>query len=986
MKTLGIIILALLLISCAGKNKSSCNDHFDAQQYDESSKIDLRGKWQFVAPEDQKDIIKYISGDLPFKDSIILPGSIADNKKETTPKARGKIPWEDKTEWALSQDYSFEGIALYKREIEIPENWQGKRIELFLERTRQTRVWIDGKYVGYNDMLSTPHQYELGKLSPGKHELLIAVDNQYDINVLSWSHAIVFSTQTNWNGIIGGMYLEATPLVWIKKTCITTDIHEKKTVLNITLGNISDNVQDISINASAKSFNTQKQHEPDPVQKIITCGRGGSEISLILDMGEKQLLWDEFDPALYRLNLELDFQGSKHLVNETFGMVDFRSNGKQFTVNGKVIFLRGKHDGCVFPLTGYTSMDKDEWVRLMKIAKKYGINHYRFHSWCPPGAAFEAADLVGIYMQPELSSWNGLSKSEDISKTATVKEVLYGLVEEAKPVYNPENITHGEQYFTKEGNGILDVYGNHASFRLFALGNEMHGNRTVMQRMVDHFRNYDHARRLYAQGSNNFITDPSPGKTDDYWTTMRTSTKMYHNNKANVVRASFASVSQQQEGPINALSPSTTFDFYNAIDSLTIPVISHENGQYLFFPDFHEMDRYTGVLKPYNFEIFKKRFIENGMGERTDKFFQAAGKLSTILYLEDMESLIRTTEMAGFQLLDLQDYPGQCTALVGILNVFMESKGLITPEKWREFCNDVVILGRFEKYVYRSGEPLNIKIEVANYRKNEIENATIKWSVVGVDQGIIRGIDIEQGKITPVGEVTVTLPELEKARKVSINLDMKGMEYEKSYPIWIFPSEKSGVDDKNVMVVRELNDSVEERLKKGGRVLFIPDHDKYKDISLGGTFITTFWAFPKFHAAAIARGYEPSPGTMGLLIDNKHPALKEFPTESHSNWQWWAPTKNSRTLILDDAPVNLKPIVETIDNVWRGHRLGTLFEAKVDEGKLFVSAIDLLKIKNTPEGEALYNGIIEYMAGDKFNPKTEIKTESKFWNQLILKE
>ena len=370
------------------------------------------------------------------------------------------------------------------------------------------------------------------------------------------------------------------------------------------------------------------------------------------------------------------------------------------------------------------------------------------------------------------------------------------------------------------------------------------------------------------------------------------------------------------------------------------------------------------------------------MGDRTDRFFQAAGKLSARLYLEDIESLIRTPGMAGFQLLDLQDYPGQCTALVGVLNAFMESKDIITPEKWREFCNDVVILGRFEKYVYRAGDSLNIKIEVANYGREEIKDATINWSVTDVDKGEFNFVDIPQGVICSIGELLQKLPEVEKAIQVTLEIAIKGTEYKKSYPLWIFPSENRFVENKKVTVVRELDSSVEKELINGCNVLFIPTHDNLKKISTGGTFMTFFWAFPKFHQAAIDRGYEPSPGTMGLLIDEKHPALSQFPTDFHSDWQWWLPTQNSSPIILDDAPVELLPLVETIDNVWRGHRMGTLFEARVGKGKLFVSTIDLIKIKNSPEGEALYNGIVEYMAGDGFNPKTEIKTDSKFWNQL----
>ncbi|MCU7497148.1 MAG: hypothetical protein HF311_16875, partial [Ignavibacteria bacterium] len=179
--------------------------------------------------------------------------------------------------------------------------------------------------------------------------------------------------------------------------------------------------------------------------------------------------------------------------------------GTQFAVNGRTTFLRGKHDGCVFPLTGHPPMDEAGWLKYLKICRQYGINHIRFHTWTPPEAAFAAADALGMYLQPELPYWGEYNE--------TIQKAMM-----------------------PEAERILKAYGNHPSFVIFTLGNECGGSRDVMAAMVSDLRARD-PRHLYAQGSNNFYWDPSPGAGDDFWTTMRTGKDAAHS-----VRGSFATV------------------------------------------------------------------------------------------------------------------------------------------------------------------------------------------------------------------------------------------------------------------------------------------------------------------------------------------------------------------------------------------------------------------------------------------------------------
>jgi hypothetical protein len=58
-----------------------------------------------------------------------------------------------------------------------------------------------------------------------------------------------------------------------------------------------------------------------------------------------------------------------------------------------------------------------------------------------------------------------------------------------------------------------------------------------------------------------------------------------------------------------------------------------------------------------------------------DDFFYTSGKLSVQCYKEELEAAARTKRLAGYQILDIQDFSGQGTALVGILDAFMDNKG-----------------------------------------------------------------------------------------------------------------------------------------------------------------------------------------------------------------------------------------------------------------------------------------------------------------------
>ena len=876
-------------------------------------------------------------------DSLFLPGTTDMGKK-------GTYNTDMTLTTSLSREYVFEGKALYTKQVDIPEEWDGTSVRLVMERTKPTTIWIDGKEVGANNDISTAQQYDLSSyLFPGTHTVAILVDNGKQAvpeKVYGSSHAYSASTQTNWNGIIGDFYLESAPLCGIDEIQLYPDVAKKVVTARVTLRNPDKGVGKGILSFYAEAWNTDKQHKT-PVQTIeVDWTKPEQEFELAL--GDKALLWSEFTPALYRLSVSLKTDQSVDTEQATFGLRDFKTKGRQFTMNGKVTFLRGKHDACVFPLIAHTAMDVETWRHYFQVAKQYGINHYRFHSWCPPEACFEAADIEGIYLQPELPIWGNI----DIDDTELC------------------------DYLLKEGRNLHRAYSNHASFVMFGLGNEMSGEEGLAM-LIQTFKKEDN-RHIYSSGSNNYLGFKGKQANEDYFTTCRVGRegdKQFNTH----ARASFSFADAYDGGYLNHTYPNSEMDFSSANVLCDVPIISHETGQFQVYPNYEEIKKYTGVLKPRNFEIFKKRLEEAGMINLAYDFMMASGKWSALLYRADIEMNLRTPEWGGFQLLDLQDYPGQGSAYVGILDAFMESKGLIAPEEWRHFCSEVVPLFCTEKFCWTNDEALTGEVEIANYSESDLNSKQLSWTLTDskqqvLDKGVLP-LQVKQGELAKVGTLKPAIASVRKAEKVTLALSIDGTPYRNDYSLWIYPAADKEVAPSEDICVTDDLDAHLKYLTEGGKVLWFPSKDKHKDQTVGGLFQTDYWNYRMFRTICENLDRPVSPGTLGILTDPGHPALADFPTEFHTNWQWFPIIKQSYPMILDRLSDDYRPIVQVIDNVERNHKLGLLFEFKVGNGKLLVCMSDLKAVQDKPEARQFYRSILEYMESSAFAPSYSLSAK-----------
>jgi hypothetical protein len=937
-----ITLLTILISAIALKNRDGAD----------ASTLSLAGQWDFSLDRNDQGVSeKWYSKKLMQK--ITLPGSLAENKYGDDPSLT--TPWIGNildSSWFKDPKFAkyrttdnfkppmwltpvkyYRGVAWYQKDVTIPPDWKGKSIELYLERCHwETQVWVDSKQAGIQNSLGTPHVYDLTeKLTPGKHRISIRVNNEVVVDVGINSHSISDHTQSNWNGIVGKIELHALSPVRIRMLKIFPDIQTKKADIKVYSVNNSGKSWKGKLILSARSSSGKVLPE---LVKDYTLRSKDDSTTLSYDIGDVMELWSEFNPVIYTISARLE-DNSGSVVDkyaDVFGMREFKVDNKQIQVNGNPVFLRGTLECAIFPLTGYPSMDKSYWQKIFQMSRKHGLNHIRFHSWCPPEIAFTVADEMGFYLQVECGSWANQSTT----------------IGDGKPV---------DRFVWGESKRIVEKYGNHPSFCMMAYGNEPGGDnqKSYLASFVDYWKKTDN-RRVYTSGAgwplipeNDYYSDSAP--RIQHW-------------------------EEGLKSIINAQPPRTDFDWSEQINPHPKPVVSHEIGQWCVYPSFDEIKKYTGVLQARNFELFKETLEQNNMAHLAKDFLKASGKLQTLCYKSDIEAALRTPGFGGFQLLDLHDFPGQGTALVGVLDAFWDEKGYVTPEEYNRFCSETVPLARLSKMVYESKENFSADVEFAHFGAKPLNDVTVYWKLQDAKSNTViatgkwDNITFRLGSNQKVGTVDHKLESLHAPAKLKFIVGIEGTKFENDWDVWVYPSALKTLET-DILVTSKWNEETEVALNKGRKVLLVLEKnslkpDKGGDVAVG--FSSIFWN------TSWTRGQAPH--TLGILCDPKHEVFKDFPTDFHSNWQWWELIQNSQAMVLDDMNPSLDPAVKLIDTWFKNRRLALLFEAKLGKGKLIVCSMDLLRDHNArPAARQLYYSIIQYMQRDSFDPSVNLPAE-----------
>jgi len=933
--------------------------------------LDLAGTWRFrMDPKDEGETKRWYATALP--ETVRLPGSMMENHKGDPVTAQTqwtasiydsswffdprmekyRQPENLKIPFWLTPPTYYVGAAWYQRDVDIPAKWKNHHLTLYLERPHsETTVWLDNKMIEQQYGFCTAQEFDLTNLlTPGHHTLTLRIDNRIKaINVGPDSHSLTDQTQGNWNGVVGKMLLTSRAETWFDDIQVFPDLEHKTAHVRMIIRSTQPIGSGV-ITLSAKTFNTTSTDRIHTISTTYTLTGHLDSLEVDLPMGDHFLTWDEFNPALYRLTARLDpaektapkktatektatgktatgktasekSPAGKIASLETdhrtieFGMREFRISGTHFTINGRLTHLRGTVENCEFPLTGYAPMDEPAWERLFRIARSFGLNHMRFHSYCPPEAAFRAADRVGFYLQPEGPSWANHGSS----------------LGDGKPI---------DRFIYDETIRMEKYYGNYASFCMMAYGNEPRGSHQAdyLTKFVDFWKARD-KRRVYtgADVGMNWPLIPD----NDYM------------------------VKSGPRGLNYTGLPESMTDYHASIEKFNVPYITHEMGQWCVYPDFTEIPKYTGVYKEKNFELFRELLKDQGMADEAHRFLMASGKLQALCYKAEIEKSLRTPGSAGFQMLCLTDYSGQGTALVGILNALWQEKGYLTAKEFSHFCNSTVPLARFPKFVYKNTDTLTAGIELYHYGKAPITNATIQWTLRNdgnqniVARGAFPPMDIPIGSPIPIGAIHIPLTTIRKPEHLTLTVSVDNTPYTNSWDCWVYPTPPT-IASNNIYYTTELDDSARRILDNGGKVFLNAYGKVVKGKEVVMNFTPVFWNTSWFKMRP--------PHTLGILLDPEHAAFKDFPTSYHSDYQWYRILYKAQPMHLEDFPKSFRPLIQPIDTWFLNRRLALVFEARVGKGLIIVSSANLAEDADDPAARQLYYSIRKYMLSEKFQP------------------
>lgn len=920
---------------CPGDLSACLNRIEQLARQEEPLCLDLSGSWDFCMSAADDAVF---SGE-----TVRLPGTMDENGKGTDNR-------QCLSTRHLNRDFVYTGPAAYRRSFHLPAHWSGRPVMLELERTKKSRVLLDGVPAGPRQTsYTTPHRYDLSALCrPGEnHTLTIEVDNSaagmphamYStlLEGEAWSHQITEHTQTNWNGIIGRLQLTAPPVYAVSSLTVRPDLPARRARLCAVLARPAacEGEQLALVKIQARCLTADHRTEPQWLAVRFAAGQATVSLFAFHSMGAQPLLWDEFHPNRYRLTLHL-YTVCGGQLRETEACADFgmrrftaapHDGGRQFFINGRPTLLRGEINCAVFPQTGCCPTDPAAWLRLFQIYKDYGLNHVRFHTWVPPRAAFQAADQLGLYLYVELPQWG----------RRMFGDVYQGDCSDA-------------DYYKNEVRRIFAEYGNSPSFVMFALGNEERIGFYYYEEFLQYCRELE-PELLYSDIAGHSTYPPS---------------------------ADFAA-KFLDPAYLPLVTPGNDWDYTPAVSSAPIAITGHEVGQLQVYPDYDtELPRYeTAVLKPRNLEYFQGVLAQAGLSGRSADFSAATGRLAAMLYRYFTESYLRTPGAGGFTLLGLQDFPGQGTALVGLLDAFAESKGAIAPQVFRRSCCELPVLARMARFVWSPGERFCAEILVPNYSAADA-CMDVHWALEQEDgttvaQGCFSQVSLTQGTVTRCGHAEALLPDGESPCVLFLRLRLSGAcaapgaPLVNNYRLWVLPAQ-APTAPAGLCLTRSFDDAACRALQEGKTVLILSEGTPAAlPRSRAVSFRPDFWS-PMFHTD------RPDGYLLGVWIDREHPLFRRFPTDLFADWQWYEPLQDARGLLINDLPAALRPIVQPIATVDLPDRLALLLEARVGAGRVFVCTVDLLQ-KQDAASRQLLRAIYAYLTGSDFSPQVSLSPD-----------
>jgi hypothetical protein len=951
--------------------------------------------WAFqLDPNDQGEKLGWHQASARFERTLKVPGAW---EAQGLGLPQGQVVGER----------TYEGWAWLRRSFALPTDWRGKRVWLSVGGVhRRATFWLNGHEVGFHDGYSTPFTFDLTeRVSFGAENILtVRADNIYrggdddQFGCFDWIY--------NWGGIHRSVYLEATEPIWIDDVFLVPDLGGSRARVKLRLAQKMGARPASTLRVECViSTATSPEREVGRGEAAPTFAAGSNAVEFEIPVPLKEVRsWSPTNPFLYRVQVSL-FQGARRLDErwERFGMREIKVEERKILLNGNPLYLLGYGDDCIFPSTVSPSLDREEYRHRLGMARKYGFNYVRHHTHVPVEEYLEVADELGMMVQIELPIWGNYS----------------------------DDATMGTEYrknlLEAEWRRIILHNRNHPCVITYGMGNEnysVHPDvRAFLARLYNISKELDPTRLVLNQAGSTPSQDPF-GHTD-------------------FIERSFGERFESPEGEIRENLEKKSKD-------LTRPVIVHEMGYFGSFPDPALIPKYESVkaLPAYyaahllaqanaamknqlNVNPYTGKFLS--YVEELPLWAAHSAKLQAANVKLAIEEIRKVPTVNGYSLWLLTD----TGALVhGLLDDFWQPK-LVSAAAFRKYNHEsVVLLGSTERIAWM-GEELEISLLISHFQSQPLKGGRLEWAFTLEGKSMVAGsaenLQAAVGEVGNLATFRATMPRLPRAATLTLTVTLKSQlpGISNEWKFWVFPKDLLAATDRHVAVQAQLTPIVR-RYPFSERFPQPPESDVASQRGLSGT--ETFDQLNAKPPALLITSSLPAPvlaylqngGRVFLLSEGlfeeleteyrtcyintagnnlgtvirRHPALDAFPHEGFCDLQFYrmlnihdgrGGVRNGKTIILEDFPVIVDPIIRSIDRYQYLRDKAYLFEVGVGRGKLLVSTLNFFPTLNLsslsqpavheevekadflgPECLFLFDQLVRYALSEEFRPATRI--------------
>ena len=717
------------------------------------SVLNLDGVWNFATdPGNRGEAEKWHQPDAKLP-AMPLPGY--------APTANGKIQvpgiWDNQG-YGTETDkvrHNFVGKGWYKRQVEIPQSWAGRRAFLVITGVhRYSKVWIDeqflGEHIGY---LSTQEYDVTPYAAPGKTvTVTIQVDSKqrWEVDTMFGTSSLADYMEVAWGGIWGHVFLEARSDTWLSDLYVQSDVPNSICLASATLNGKTD----LPEAAKLEVFDKSGQRVAEAAVKLDSTIAAGESVSVKAAL-PNAALWTPDSPTLYTARLSLLKAGQVlDTVESRFGMRQFTTDGPYVLLNGKRLMLRGYGDDHIYPEQMAMPSDKELHLRRLRVIKSYGFNHVRHHSTIMPPEYYEACDEVGIITTAEFP----IAYDWFIPGSCRVPGV--GWKVNVKPGTDPKPAL---DTYHRQWAAAITRHRNHPCILCWVMGNEIYEDLPIRYSFRDIAKKLDPAR-LYLDSDGVDAALLANPKLD------RPTVAIYD--------IQFAEWSD----------PIMNVDKFKTPKPIK-PVLSHEAGNYVTFSRPDLVDQFQHNMKPFWMTAGRLKLEKLGLLQEANGWAEKSERLYALLHKYNLETLRKNPYISGYHWWLFQDY---WTTSNGIVDHYFRPKS-ITREEVLKYNSAVVLLQDGLDRTYRSKNRLELKLLVSNFSTEPLQGELV-WEVKAGNQSLAkRQISLHrvpQGELAEAAKISLELPETTSPAKLTIAAELIAGEkrFSNDWCSWLYPA------------------------------------------------------------------------------------------------------------------------------------------------------------------------------------------------------